>query len=194
MSILSSAAGFLVQTAFAQMPPATPCPAGIPGCGGPSNIIFTGIIPNFITFLLRIVGALSVAAIVWYGLMLVANAGDETQVTKARYAVLYAALGIALSILSQVIVAFVISENYGQAMTGDFIVAFLGSVVRILVTVTNIVFALLIVYEGVRMVMSQGASDEYTKARKAILWSIIGAVLVNLAYEIVLLAAGFFGY
>lgn len=193
MNALSALIGSFVPAAAAQVPPPTPCPAILPGCGGPTNVLVTSLIPHLVNFALRLIGGLSVVMIIWYGLMLVVNAGDETRIGKARYAILYAAMGVGLSVVAQLIVSFVVTENYGQGATGDLMLGVLASAVRILLNVTNITFTLLIVYEGVRMVLSQGKTDEYNKARTGILWSIIGAVIVNLAHALVRLVTGFFG-
>ncbi len=131
--------------------------------------------------------------IVWYGLSLVVSEGDDTRISKARYAILYALLGVCLSIVSQLIVSFAVTESYGQGAAGDLVIAVLGNAVRILLNVTNAVFVLFLVYYGTRMVLSQGKTDEYNKARTGILWSIIGAIAVNLAHALVRLVTGFFG-
>ncbi len=193
MSILHVAIDFLIQTAIAAGPPVTPCPAILPGCGGPTNILVTSIIPHTVNFMLRLIGALAVVMLVWYGLKLITNLGDESNITKARHAILYALLGIGLSIVSQMIVSFVATEEYGQSGSADLLIAAGASAVRILLNITNIVFALVIVYEGARMVMSQGKTDEFNKARTAVMWAIIGAIFVNLSHALVRIVTGFFG-
>lgn len=182
----------LIPTASAQMPPLPPCPVILPGCGGVSNVIVTSFIPQIILFLLRAVGALAVVAVVFQGLTLVVNLGDETKIGKARYGILYAILGLSLAVLSQMIVAFIASEQYATN-PNDLIVSALTQGVRIMLTLTNIVFAFLLVYYGARMVYSQGKSDDYNRAKTGILWTIIGAMVVNMAHALIRMVTSFFG-
>lgn len=188
-----SALRWLVPTASAQVPPPTPCPPILPGCGGPTNILVTNFIPQLVLFLLRVAGAIAVVMIVWYGLSLVMNLGDEQKITRGRYAVLYACLGLGLIITSQLIVSFVTTEYYGQLAAGDLVLSVLGAGVRVMLNLTNVIFVFILVYYGARMVWSQGKADDYTRARTGILWTVIGAVFVNLAHAVVRIVTSFFG-
>ncbi len=193
MNLSLSILGLLSELTHAQQPPPAPCPASLPGCGQAANLV-TFIIPRLIEFMLKVSGAVAVVMIIWYGLMLIINLGDETKVTKGRWGVIYAVIGLVAIILSQMAVSFVVTEQYGQAVPADLVLGgILPSAVRIMLTATNITFALFIVYYGMRMVIAQGKADEYSKARTGILWTVLGAVLVNLANTIVQITASFFG-
>lgn len=192
MSILLTLAGMLVDTAIAQGPPPAPCIPGVPGCGGPSNILVTSLIPNIVGFMLRIVGALSVAMIVWYGLRMVTNRGDDTEFSKARWGIIYAMLGIGVASVAQIFVSFVVTEQY-VFNPMDVGIELIRNGVRIMLNVTNATFAAMLVYYGILMVISQGKTEEYGKARSAVMYTIIGALFVNLAHTLVRLVASFFG-
>ena len=193
MSLTLALAGFIAEIANAQVPPPAPCPASLPGCGGATNVI--GIfIPRIIEFALKLAGGLAVVMIIWYGFILLMNLGDETKVTKGRWGVIYAVIGLVAIILSQMAVSFVVTEQYGQAVPADLVFAgVLPSAVRIMLTAANITFGFFIVYYGIRMVIAQGKPDEYTKARTGIMWTVFGAVLINLANTVVQIVASFFG-
>ena len=193
MSFIHSVVGLLAEIAHAQVPPPAPCPAALPGCGGVANVVGF-LIPRVIEFLLKVSGSFAVIMIIWYGLLLLVNRGDEAYVTKGRWGVVYAIVGLVVIILSQMAVSFVVTEQYGQAVPADLILGgIFPSAVRIMLTVTNITFAFFIVYYGMRMLIAQGKPDEYTKARTGIMWTILGAILVNLANTIVQIFASFFG-
>lgn len=182
----------LISTAHAQVPPLPPCPVIMPGCGGVTNVIATSFIPNVVLFILRVVGALAVVMVVWYGLTLVMNRGDEQNVTKGKWGIIYALLGLVLAIMAQVIVSFVTTELYVTG-AGDVVVDALAQAVRIMLNVTNALFALMLVYYGGRMVISQGKTDDYSRARTGILWTVIGAMFVNIAHALVRAVTSFFG-
>lgn len=67
----------------------------------------TSFIRKIINILLFISGAISVVMIIAGGLLYVISAGDAGKVTKAKHTVMYAVVGLVVSILAYAIVTFV---------------------------------------------------------------------------------------
>ncbi len=159
--------------------------AGLPGCGdGPSNVIATNTLPGIILILATLSAGATVVFVVYAGIQLVMMYGDEGKASTAKNTVLYALGGLALSIMASSIVSFVATENY-IAGSGNIIIAFMQSVVRIMLTVFNTLFLAAIVLAGLRFVLAGGKTDEFNKAVGIIKWAIFGAIIVNVGRALV---------
>lgn len=163
-----------------------------PGCGeGPANL-FTSTFPNLAVFMLQIATGLSVLFIVWAGVQLVLNMGDDGKIGQQKTGIFYALAGLFVAIASQLIVSFVVTQDWGADAGGNLPINLLASAVGSMLTVFNGVFILAILYYGMRMLMAAGDSGAFNSARTGITWAIIGAVIVNLANALVQGITSFF--
>ncbi len=156
---------------------------GIFGCGeGYSDVLLTNTLPIVGTILVQLAGGGAIIAIVIAGVKMLLSQGDDGKVTSAKMGIMYALGGLGIAITASSIVSFVTTEDYWSDST---IPGLLTSAIRIIMTLFNVAFAIIIIIAGIRMVISQGASDEFSKSGKSIQWAIIGAVVVNLAKVII---------
>lgn len=163
-----------------------------PGCGdGPANI-FTSTFPNLAVFMLQVATGLAVLFVVWAGFQLVLNAGDEGKIGNQKKNIFYVLAGLFTAIVSQLIVSFAVTQDWGQNAGGNLVINVLASAVGSILTVFNGVFLLAIIYYGVRMLMAAGDSGGFNSARAGITWAIIGAIIVNLANALVQGVTSFF--
>jgi hypothetical protein len=175
--------------------PYVPCAeAGLPGCDGPENVITEAIVPNLALLLLRISGGLALVFIVIAGIQLMLSYGDESKIGTQKKAVGFAMGGLILAIMSQALVSTVVTYDYGIGNAGDAVVGgLLVYAVDIALTFMNVIFVIMVTLLGIRMVASQGKTDEFNSARKGILWVIAGAVLVNVSHMLVRIVLTVFG-
>lgn len=182
-AILALLIGF-VETAFAQADAYPPIICdGLVGCGqGYSDVLLNNTLPIVATVLVQIAGGGAVIAIVVAGTKMLLSQGDDGKVTSAKQGIMYALGGLTIAITAASIVSFVTTEDYWSDAT---IPGLLTSAIRIILTLFNLAFIIVVLIAGIRMVISQGASDEFSKSSKAIQWAIIGAITVNLAKVII---------
>jgi hypothetical protein cdivTM_30108 len=76
------------------------------------------IAKNIISVLLWIVGMASIIVIVYSGITFVTSAGNPSQITRAKTMLLYAVVGLVVSILAYAIVNFIV-ENAGGSKGGS---------------------------------------------------------------------------
>ncbi len=198
MSMISFLLGLLLDKAYAQQGqmPYFPCVevGALPGCGEATNVIADSLLPSVSLFLLRLVAGLSLLFLVWAGFQMVTSMGDDSKITQNKTAILFALGGLFMAIMSQALVSIVATYNYAIGNPNDFIVdGVLAYAVNILITLLNVTFVFVIIILGIRMVTSQGKTDDYNKARQGILWAIIGAIVVNLSHALVRVVLTFFG-
>lgn len=175
--------------------PDTPCD-GLVGCtdsGGSvekANFIADSL-PQVAELLILVAAALSVLFIVYAGFRMVIALGDESQITEQKNAVIYVMVGLATVILAQLVVSFVGTQDYGQndpsiwTANNDFFLYITKEGISILLTLFNAAMVVAIIVGGGYMVHAQGKSDQFTKGKTIVTWTIIGAVIANLANALV---------
>ena len=85
------------------LPVLPPPPPSLP------TVTADAIVSNIVSTLLIVSGAASVVVIVIAGIMYTTSAGNEKRITTAKDAILYAVVGLIISILAFAIVNFVIT-------------------------------------------------------------------------------------
>lgn len=184
MSILLSFVARFVPHASAASLPGVLCSGNLPGCGeGPANVLKAAVNVGFMT-MLDIAAAGAVLGAVVSGLFILSSLGDESKVTKGRQGILYSAGGLAVALSSRAIVSFIVTETWA-ASGGSFIPTLFGTLVRIVVAVTQAILVLVILWAGFSMVMASGKPDEFKKATNMIKWAIVGALVVGLGKAII---------
>lgn len=163
-----------------------PC-TGLPGCGGGfADLLLGAAIPALIARLLEATSSLTVLYVVWAGFRMLLSNGDQGVETKARWGIIYALGGLALSLAGGTIVSLVTTESF---FGGGDVIAGPGSIVvnviRIGLILFNSVFAAVIVIAGSRMLLAEGNSGEFGKGVTMLRVAIVGAIVVNLAKVIV---------
>ena len=91
------------------------------GDGMPAELLGdTGVFTRIVNIILYVVGIVSVIMLIYGGLRYVLSGGDSKKVTDAKNTILYAIIGLIISILSFAIVNFVLNnigisdKNYRQ--------------------------------------------------------------------------------
>lgn len=174
--------------------PAAPCP-GLIGCGGGSSNVPLAAIDDLAMLMILIAGGGGVLFIAWAGLQMVLSLGNDGKLGEQKTAVAYVLGGILLASMSQLLVSTIGTDsNLNAISTGnDAPLDVIAGGVNIILTVFNTFFVAAIIIGGIRMVYAQGKSDEYNTGRKIIFWSIVGAIITNLANAIVQAFAGLLG-
>ena len=114
-------AGMLMVGLLGVLTPAVSAANGINICSGNENSIYcknkntgetqvNGIIKTIVEVLLTAVGAISIIMIVIGGIMFALSRGDAQKAAKARNTVLYAVVGLAVSLFASAIVNFVFNR------------------------------------------------------------------------------------
>lgn len=149
--------------------------------GGP-NIVTETVLPQTAKLLLNIVAGLSVLFIVWGGILMLISMGDDSKTAQAKWAIVYALLGLFGAVLSQVFVGFVAKAPLVAGATEATVIQ---KAVTFLVNAMNVVFISVIIFAGIRMLLGHGQPEEFTRAKKTIAWAILGALVVNVARTLV---------
>lgn len=86
--------------------------------GMPTELIGeTGVFTRITNTVLYVVGIISVIMLIYGGLRYILSGGDSKKVTDAKNTILYAIIGLIISILAYAIVNFVINNTLGANVT-----------------------------------------------------------------------------
>lgn len=151
--------------------------------GGP-NVVTATVLPETAALLLRIAAGLSVLFIVWGGILMLLSMGDDSKTAQAKWAIVYALLGLFGAVLSQMFVGFV-AKSEMMLTAGATEATVIQKAVTFLVSAMNVLFIIAIIFAGIRMLLGHGQPEEFTRAKKAIAWAILGALVVNVARTLV---------
>lgn len=148
---------------------------------------FLDILNSLGPVLLSSIGGISVLMVVYGGVRMILNFGDESAVATGRKAIIYALLGLVIALSSSTIaqVTFDLTAMGGASANDRPDLVFMGRATGLITSVFNTVFFAIIVYTGFRLVAKNGSGDELSKAKTTLVWAIVGAIVVNAAYAIV---------
>ena len=162
----------------------------IPGGAPVRNVISDITIPQVVFLLLRVASGLAVVFIIWAGFQMLISWGDESKIQSARWSIIYAASGLFVSIMARMIVNIISAEPMLGFIQDE--VSLMAALARYILIISNSLFLIVIVVAGLRMVLDRGKSDDYNRARTALIWAIGGAVVINAANVVVQAVIGFF--
>ena len=184
---------FFVPSALAATPPTVVC-GNLPGCGSPiMNVVGATAIPELARILLNLTAALSIIFVLIGGARYLLGFGKEEEYEKAKKSILWALAGLLIALLSDEIVAAIITERYvgpictgpGCTLGGGPVLDILRTAVRIMMVLLNVTFLLVIIASGMRMVTARGKEEEISKARHMVIYAIVGVVVINAAPYVV---------
>lgn len=132
------------------------------------------------------VGAVAVLVIVIRGLLVITSVGEEEAVTKAKKHIIYALIGIAVVILSEVVVRGVIFPEAGERLpdvaVGRYIII---NITNYLAGFVAILAFIGLFYGGYRYVMSAGDEEMNEKIKKIIIGALMALVLALGAFALI---------
>jgi len=141
---------------------------------------------GIIGFVEVFVGAAAMLSLVIRGMLVITSAGTEEAVTKAKNHIIYAIIGIAVIVVSEVVVRGVIFPENGEKLPDTEVAK------TVIVGLTNyfsgfvaILAFMILFYGGYRYVMSAGNEEMNDKLKKTIIGAVIGLVLTMGAFAIV---------
>lgn len=160
--------------------PGLPCASG--GAAGAATLVFT----TFIPILQYIFYVVALAMFFYYAIRLVMESEDESTISETKSAYGYAVGGAAIVSLADNIIAAVgpgyataTLINIAPVVSGiDYVVFYMRLIVATVVTAT-------ITYQGCRMILLQGQESEMEEQKKKFFNSLIGVVIIQLAFVLV---------
>jgi len=157
--------------------------------GGADTSFLIGAIDSVLGLLLNFVFILSVFVITLAGFYLILGLGEDESRTKARKIILYAVAGILIIGLANGITDLAI----GIATTGGdttFLINAIDYVLNLMLGFVFILSVVVITIAGFYLILGMGEDESRTKARKIILYTVAGIIIMGLANGIVNLAIG----
>lgn len=148
------------------------------------------IITEVANVMRNILGAFAILWIVIAGIMLVMAHGDESKITEQKQSLTYAVIGLVIVLLLERMVVLIygapgITRDIAQQSDIEAISTEILGVVSFMKAIIGSIAIFMIIIAGFETVTAQGEEEKITKQRKAIMYVIIGIVVI-LINEIVI--------
>jgi hypothetical protein len=164
--------------------------------GGVSTLSIRDIILNLLLAVLIFMGLAAVVVIVIAGIMLVISVGDEQAKEKAKKIITYAIIGLILIAIAAGIVNIIIGATGGANIfgpvptlngtaTGTDIRVVIRDILTTVLGFMALAAVVVIVIAGILMVVSLGDEQAKDRAKRIILYAVIGLFIILFARAIV---------
>lgn len=157
--------------------------------------LFTRAVTIVITFIKYIIGSMAVFGIVKAALDMILQGGNEEEVNKNKKSILYGVLGLVIILISNPVINKVFFkidtgrypgvEPVRPAVDTQALVAEIAGVTNIVAAIAGPFALLSLIAGGVMYTFSGGEEEKTGKAKKIIMWSLIGLVIIYGAFAIV---------
>ncbi len=169
-----------------------------PNVRNPGSYFIRNIITVIIRFLERIMVPVAIVYLVWAGIVLVINRNNEEMFKEKVRQVVWMGVGFGLILISFTLVDKIFFGTQGEILSQDDSNAFaliarleINGLVNFMASFAVAIGVLYLVISAVQLIVAGANEDTADKAKRGILYSIIGITLVFLMYTIV---AFFFGF
>lgn len=164
--------------------------------------LFTNAIPQWISYLITFSAGMAILMIVAAGGMLMLNPEEEEMKTKGYKTIIWALGGLIITVLAYTIVEIVNSiPSFGSAVSNDLVVEtgqgignlaqgnlrsdIIPGIIQLIFKVMGSLALALLLYAGALLVIRDGDEEKVTKARRLMVWSVLGVVIALFAYLVV---------
>ena len=161
----------------------------------PLNVTsFTGLISHFLAGLQAIIGWLAVIMIVIGGIVYITSAGKSSQLELGKKILTFALLGFAIAVAAPSILKEImaLAGNGSGTSNGGSVIAqatdvrvILMKILDFIITLVGIIATIGFVISGFNFIAAGGDSGRADKARKGLMYSIIGVVVAGTALIVI---------
>lgn len=154
---------------------------------------------NFVEILIQAVAYAAVGYLIWGGFKYIKSHGEPGAIQQAKSAIMNAVIGLAASLSAVAIVNFISAGIAGNTTTRFGLPRVSAGALQLDSIMNTVVFpiagavaVIFVIIGGYQYVTSNGNSSETTKARNTVLYSVVGLVVIIMAFAIVQLILGRF--
>lgn len=177
-----------------------------PGTTASTDVIkhwfFATALPQWISYLITFAAGAAVLMLVAAGVMIMLYPEQEDMKTKAYKTIIWAIAGIIISVLAYTIVEIVnvipylgsnpeidiqieTDQGIGNLAQGDLRSEIIPQTIKLILQLMGTLAFALFLYAGGLLVIRDGDEESTTKARRLIIYSVIGIIVALLAYIII---------
>jgi len=130
---------------------------------------------------------LGIVFIIIAALRAVSSFGDEGKYETARNAVFHAVAGFVI-----IASAYILKAVFYDVRTPNLLIAFVASKILIVLAIITTIAVAILIYAGLRMIVSLGDEAQYEAAKSLVIRVVIGLLIILLSYALVIVIANIF--
>jgi hypothetical protein len=119
------------------------------------------------------------------GAYILTSAGDTEKVTKGKNTITWAVIGIFVAEFASDFVNFIVLEVNNRLTGTDLFFSVANTLMSSIFDLMYIAILGIALFCGMRMVVSFGKEEEFSKARQGLFYAALGAIIINLAQQLV---------
>lgn len=127
-------------------------------------------------------GVIAILMIVYHSVRMLGVAYNEEEVMKEKKGVAYAAVGLAVIGISELLIKGILFKDNGSAIGYSELEVLLIGITNFIASFIGIVALLMLLYGGIRYVISAGDDEATNKAKTVIKGAVIGIIIALLAF------------
>lgn len=172
---------------------------GLPGCPSGWTERFSNVLVLLLSRLPVYVTGLSTLFIMIGGAYMIMNAGDQEKISRGKSTITWAIIGIFVTQFAANFVyysptgaplfgvsqGFIPMEVNSRAPGSDLVTSIITTLIGSILDLSYIVILAYAIFSGMRMVLTFGKEEEFTKAKDGLVWAAVGAIIINIAVAIV---------
>jgi len=158
---------------------------------GGLNAFIVKIITNITQILLSLIGYLAVGFVLYGSFILLTSSGRSEAVAKGRQTIVRALIGMVIGIGGSAIVGTIYKTIFPSGyVTNPDANTVLGNIFDLVLQLAAVTTIIIIVVSGFKIVTGGDNPEKIQSARKAIIYALIGLILVVSSYSIVKFVVG----
>ncbi|MBP9774150.1 MAG: hypothetical protein KBD00_06040 [Candidatus Peribacteraceae bacterium] len=174
----------LIPMTVVATPFLSPYCGNLPGCGSNPGGLFDRIIALAYTRLELYGYLLGGLFIIIGGARMLTSFGNEERFGAGKTTIIWALIGIFVANFASHLFGFVFQE-ITSPLGGDLVIAIIALVRSTIFDLMYIALLGVALFSGMSMVLAQGKEEQGTKARNALIYAAVGALVINLADRLI---------
>lgn len=144
------------------------------------------LLEPLLSFFLTFIAAIAVFMVVLSGMRILSSVGDEGKIKKQTSVLLGAIMGLLIILLARPIVSGIFGYERPDPQPTQ-IISLITQLANYIMGFTALLAIVMLIYAGILMIMHFGNDAMIQKARKIVIWALLGVALIISAYTIVVL-------
>lgn len=144
---------------------------------------------NILNLVYIVLGGISLIMIVLQGMRFAYSSGNPDKANQARNGIIYAGVGLTVALTAASLTNLVLDTVFDNTNPDNFVSGsgnIFVSITGILAFVVGVISVIVVIIAGMIMVTSNGDSSKIVKARQAIIYAAIGAIVAATAGPIIM--------
>lgn len=158
-----------------------------------SSESFIELVNQIAGFIATLVIPIAVICIIWSGIMFMAAEGNEEKITKAKKAITWSVIGLAIALIGKGFTSLIEDIVGPSPVTAESVINAFGKVADFMIYISIPLAVIFLTWAGFTYMFAGGDEQKIATAKKRLIWGIVGAAIVIGVGSIIRTMVSYFG-